>query len=310
MDLPALIARVLSETGYPQLALVAHSQGTAQTLVALAKEQRPEIGRRISVACLLAPAAYAGPLIEKMYFKFMRLIGPGMFRAIFGIHSFIPIMMHCHRVLHGRFYGFMGYLAFSFLFNWSDKRWERDLRDRCFRFAPVYVSAESMRWWLGMECFARHKCILATREERNKEDEEDEDSNDEEISGCHHQMSKSLEERMKFAWYDQNVPPLALWVCGSDDLVDGKRLLRRFDKGREPWVEVVHSKVIEGYEHLDVLWAIDCIEEVGREVLETIWKTVPANAKFCCKIPSGCQAVQPWKGRRRSIECDGLGGHF
>ncbi len=68
--LPALVARVRSETGYPQLALVAHSQGTTETLVALAKEQRPEIERRISVACLLAPAAYAGQLIEKMYFKF------------------------------------------------------------------------------------------------------------------------------------------------------------------------------------------------------------------------------------------------
>lgn len=103
MGLPSLIAHGLSETGYPQLALVSYSQGTTQTLVALAKEQRPEIGRRISVACLLAPAVYVGPLIEKMYFKFMRVIGPGMFRAIFGIHSFVPIMMDCHRVLHRRF---------------------------------------------------------------------------------------------------------------------------------------------------------------------------------------------------------------
>jgi pimeloyl-ACP methyl ester carboxylesterase len=311
MDLPALIARVLSETEYPQLALVAHSQGTTETLVALAKEQRPEIGRRISVACLLAPAAYAGPLIEKMYFKFMRVISPAMFRVIFGIHSFIPIMMDCHRFLHRRFYGFMGYRVFHFLFNWSDKRWEKELRDRCFQFAPVYVSAESMRWWLGSDCFARQKCILATREEGKIEDEEDADSGDEETLGGekdqgHRQKknSKSLKERMRFAWYDQNVPPLALWVCGSDNLVNGKRLLRRFDKGREPWVEVVHSKIIEGYEHLDVLWAIDCIEEVGKEVLETIWKTVPANAKIRCKIPRGCQDIQPWKGRRRDIDYD------
>lgn len=308
MDLPALIARVLSETGHPRLALVAHSQGTALTLVALAKEQRPEIGRRISVACLLAPAAYAGPLIGKMYFKFMRVISPGMFRAIFGIHGFIPIMMDCHRILHRRLYGFMGYRVFNFLFNWSDKRWEKELRDRCFQFAPVYVSAESMRWWLGRECFARQKCILATKEEGRIEDEEDGESEGEEIPGGgegkgHHEkkISNSLEERMRFAWYDQNVPPLALWVCGSDGLVDGKRLLRRFDKGREPWVEVVHSKVIECYEHLDVLWAIDCIDQVGREVLETIWKTVPAEARNRCKIPRGCCDVQPWKGRRRDI---------
>jgi len=65
MDLPALISRVLSETGFAKLGLIAHSQGTTQTFVALAKEQRPEISEKISVFCALAPAAYAGPLIGK-----------------------------------------------------------------------------------------------------------------------------------------------------------------------------------------------------------------------------------------------------
>lgn len=31
-------------------------------------------------------------------------------------------------------------------------------------------------------------------------------------------------------WYDDRLPPLALWVCGSDDLVDGKRFLKRLEK--------------------------------------------------------------------------------
>ena len=80
MDLPALISRVLSETGFAKLGLVCHSQGTTETFVALAKEQRPDLGDKISVFCALAPAVYAGPLIGKMYFKFMRIISPGMFR--------------------------------------------------------------------------------------------------------------------------------------------------------------------------------------------------------------------------------------
>ncbi|KAL8869628.1 MAG: hypothetical protein Q9174_004131, partial [Haloplaca sp. 1 TL-2023] len=138
MDLPALISRVLSETSFPKLALVCHSQGTTQTFVALAKEQRPELGEKISVFCALAPAVYAGPLIGKMYFKFMRLISPGMFRMIFGIHAFIPFMMLMHRFLPGSIYGALGYRVFLFLFSWSDERWERDLRDRMFQFAPVY----------------------------------------------------------------------------------------------------------------------------------------------------------------------------
>jgi pimeloyl-ACP methyl ester carboxylesterase len=175
MDLPALISRVLAETGFPKLALIAHSQGTTQTFVALAKEQRPDVGKRISVFCALAPAAYAGPLIGKIYFEIMRVVSPALFRMVFGIHSFIPLMMTAHKMLPPKAYSWMGYHVFSFLFSWSDKKWDRGLRDRMFQWAPSYVSAESMRWWLGRECFATQKCILATREEGKLEDQEDEE---------------------------------------------------------------------------------------------------------------------------------------
>lgn len=309
LDLAAMIARVLSQTGSPKLALVAHSQGTTQTLVALAKEQRPDLGAKISVFCALAPAAYAGPLIGKAYFKFMHMITPSMFRCVFGIHSFIPFMMTMHSLLPGQFYGDMGYLVFGFLFNWSDARWDRGLRARCFQFSPTYVSAESMRWWLGRECFARQKCILATREEGRLEDVEDEEedelirryyeggkhtsaelASDQTPDGYDEQLSKTKpEERGKYAWYDENFPPLALWVAGADDLVDGRRLLRRFDRGREPHVKVVHKKIIEGYEHLDVIWALDSIDQVGSEVKDVIWRTMPEEMRRSCKTPHGCE---------------------
>ncbi|KAL8835117.1 MAG: hypothetical protein Q9176_007111 [Flavoplaca citrina] len=301
MDLPALISRVLSETGFSKLGLVCHSQGTTETFVALAKEQRPELGDKISVFCALAPAVYAGPLIGKMYFKFMRIISPGMFRIMFGVHAFIPFMMLMHRWLPGSFYGALGYRVFSFLFNWSDARWDRGLRDRMFQFAPVYVSAESMRWWLGRECFASQKCILATREEGRREEEEDEEDEAglEEYfnhgkahpSEEHEERSASQQWKGRKAWYDEHVPPLALWVAGSDELVDGRRLLRRFERGREPHVKVVHAKIIEEYEHLDVIWAMDMIEKVGREVKQVLWKTTPPEAKEFCRVPEGCESI-------------------
>lgn len=162
-DLPALTSRVLYETGFSKCGLIAHSQGTTETFVALAKEQRPELGEKLSVFCALAPAAYAGPLIGKMYFKFMRVITPAMFRLMFGIHAFIPIMMTMHGILPPGIYGWLGYKVFSFLFDWSDRRWDRGLKDRMFQFAPVYVSAESMRWWLGRECFAQHVSHIHTQ---------------------------------------------------------------------------------------------------------------------------------------------------
>merc|ERR1711939_199841 len=231
MDLPALTSRVLSETGFEKLGLIAHSQGTTQTLVALAKEQRPDLGEKLTVFCALAPAAYAGPLIGKAYFKFMRLISPAFFRIILTMHRIIP----------GKLFGAMGYVVFHFLFNWSDERWDRGLRDRCFQFAPVYVSAESMRWWLGRECFARQKCILSTKSEleiEDREDDEDDSPPDESTPSLALSTSSSREDPERFAWYDQHVPPFAIWVAGNDDLVDGQRLLRRFRRGREPHVKV------------------------------------------------------------------------
>ncbi|KAL2037127.1 hypothetical protein N7G274_010123 [Stereocaulon virgatum] len=303
MDLPALISRVLFETGFEKLGLVCHSQGTTETFVALAKEQRPDLGNKISVFCALAPAVYAGPLIGKMYLKFMRIISPGMFRIMFGIHAFIPFMMTMHSWLPGRLYGALGYRVFSFLFNWTDDRWDQGLRDRFFQFAPVYVSAESMRWWLGRECFATQKCILATREENQHEDEEDQEEDYYHRSAEHSSehmlhIADNTEdpERGRKAWYDDQVPPFALWVAGSDALVDGRRLLRRFERKREPHVRVVHSKIIGEYEHLDVLWAMDSVDKVGKEVREVLWKTVPKEDRDTCKVPRDCDGVRPWEG--------------
>lgn len=325
MDLPALVSRVLSETGFEKLGLIAHSQGTTQSLVAMAKEQRPEIGDKISVFCALAPAAYAGPLIQKAYFKFMQVISPAMFRVVFGIHAFIPFMMTMHSLLPGKMYGSMGYRVFSFLFDWTDERWDQDLRDRLFQFSPVYVSAESMRWWLGRECFAKHKCILSTREEKTIEEKEDEeedrsrsrsrDESDDEVSDDAQPGDSALDEkkrssrrrdssRARFAWYGPHTPPFALWVCGADNLVDGRRLLRRFERNREPFVDVVHSKVIEGYEHLDVIWAMDAIEKVGKEVREVIWKTAPEEARRICRTPRGCEDIKDFYQRSDKLRED------
>jgi pimeloyl-ACP methyl ester carboxylesterase len=312
MDLPALTSRVLSETGFLKLGLIAHSQGTTQTLVALAKEQRPDLGEKLTVFCALAPAAYAGPLIGKAYFKFMRVISPSLFRLIFGIHAFIPFMMTMHRMLPGNLYGAMGYRVFSFLFDWSDDRWERDLRDRMFQFAPVYVSAESMRWWLGRECFAKQKCILATKDESREEEKEDEledyyenqagEANPPPRPSHLHTHSEKRKPKGATAWYNSQVPPFALWVAGSDDLVDGRRLLRRFERGREPHVRVVHSRVIEEYEHLDVIWAMDSIEKVGREVRDTLWRTCDVRDRV--RVPRGCEEVETWVDPKDEMEAE------
>ncbi|KAL2834024.1 Alpha/Beta hydrolase protein [Aspergillus pseudoustus] len=297
-DLAALISRVLYETAYPKLGLICHSQGTAQTFVALAKDQRPELGKYISVFCALAPAVYAGPLVECIYFRFMRLIPPNAFRLVFGIHSFIPFMLTVRRHLHARIYGKLGYTVFSHLFNWSDARWDYGLRDRMFQFAPVYVSTETIRWWLGADGFATHQCILATRD-RCLAELQEEDAGNIHVHNPTTTTAEPLEppaaaadltRRDAAAWYGpETTPPFALWVGGADELVDGRKLLARFENGREPHVRVAHAKVIEEYEHLDVLWAMDAVEQVGREVRQVLWATMPAEARAMSVVPRGVE---------------------
>ena len=150
-------------------------------------------------------------------------------------------------------------------------------------------------WWLGRECFAKHKCILATRDEGKQEDAEDEDENFADHNG--HSTTDissekdTREKRGRSAWYDEQAPPMALWIAGSDELVDGRRLLRRLEKGREPHVRIVHSKIIEEYEHLDVIWAMDVIEKVGKEVRDVVFKTMSMEDRKVCRMPKGCEEV-------------------
>ncbi|KAG6006519.1 hypothetical protein E4U21_006973 [Claviceps maximensis] len=301
-DLPALTDRVLMETGFQKLGLICHSQGTAQTLVALSKDERPELGQKLTVFCALAPAAYAGPLVNKYYFRLVNQLSPFMYKLAFGIHAFIPFMMQMHSLLNPRIYGWLGYQVFSFLFGWTDLRWDRGLRDRLFQFAPVYVSSETMRWWLGRDGFASHRCILSTGDVVQHEDDMDSSSTGREVEvgreavgdgadsehANEHEPSEKchLVPRAGAPWYDEQAPPFAMWVCGSDQLVDGKRLLRRFETGREPHVKLVHSRVVEQYEHLDVIWAIDAVEQVFQELRDVLWRTCYDQAVF--RVPRGC----------------------
>ena len=133
-----------------KIALAAHSQGTVLAFLALARGQVPQLGKSLSCFVALAPAVYAGTVLSDSFpFSFIRIMSKRTYRAVFGIHLFIPLMSVMHSVTPGRVYGWLGYRVFNYLFSWSDLNWEARLRNRFFQFSPVIVSAECMRWWLG-----------------------------------------------------------------------------------------------------------------------------------------------------------------
>jgi hypothetical protein len=59
-------------------------------------------------------------------------------------------------------------------------------------------------------------------------------------------------------------------------------------------VDVVHSKTVDEYEHLDVIWAMDAKDQVFGEVREVLWKTA-GEARGVCRVPVGCESVEEWK---------------
>ncbi|KAG9238255.1 triacylglycerol lipase [Amylocarpus encephaloides] len=296
-DLPAFTSRVLAETGFEKLGFVAHSQGTTQTFIALSKGQRPDLGSRFTVFCALSPAVYAGPLLKRWYFSFIRSLSPLRYNLTFGIHGFIPLMVFMKKIIPGPLFGILGYRAFNYLFDWSDWNWDRGIRGRGFLCSPTFISSESMRWWLGRNGFAKNGCILASEEEVAAEEEADEaedkmnstSSSTPEPNSSHHSVRP---------WYDHRAPPMAFWAAGKDELVDGPRLINRFARGREPDVAVVHSETLEDYEHLDVIWAMSVIERVGERLRDVLWETCDVRDK--CRTPKGCENLEAWRDPRKN----------
>jgi pimeloyl-ACP methyl ester carboxylesterase len=300
LDLPALVDRVLALTDSPKLALIGHSQGTSQILVALHKDFVPDLGSKISVACLLAPAAYSGPILNspRWFFKVMIRMPPKIWRICFGRHAFLNPLLPLMNHVPMKAVSAVGYPLFHYLFQWSDRNWDAGLRQRSFMWAPTYVSSEHMRWWVGRDGFVKQQCILSSREEADAEAADDavfaayeqassisgETAPSEKISMEH---KEALARAPNKPWFDDRAPPLAMWVAECDELVDGPRLLRRFQNGREPHARVAHAEVVEDYEHLDVIWAVDAIERVGKNVMNVIWATMDETTRDQYLTPRG-----------------------
>ncbi|KAJ6262521.1 hypothetical protein Dda_3331 [Drechslerella dactyloides] len=396
-DLPAFVDHILHVTGFSKLALVAHSQGTTQSFVAMAKDQHPTLGSKISIFCALAPAVYSGPLIKAAHFKFMKLIPAGMFRVVFGIHSFIPFMVTMHSMVPGRLYGWLGYRVFTCILatrneveeeeQWmggsitataqeSDASGQQQHRIESRAVAATrVVSDEGMEKITATTIITTKTSTLertshdgAPQVPGNVEGERQQKTAEINVSprvtsegqpaiytpqvsplrrggeeanvnstphnsrsypgatpaaASRHECGSRAappsselqlspqqhpcngrtpsEQRRERAWFNTSFPPLALWICGSDKLVDGIKLLRRLERGAEPDVNLVHAKVIPAYEHLDCIWAIDSIMQVGAEVKSCIWKSVPweVRARMSVRTPVGCEGIGVYDPLRR-----------
>lgn len=264
-DLRALVTTVLHETGRDKLTLVAHSQGTTQGFMGLANgkalyDDDFSLLDKIENFVALAPAVYPGPLLEERFFvRFMSKFIDAP--AVFGLHSFLPLMMSMRSILVGsKLFSYLSYVMFNYLFDWDDELWDKPLRDRHFLFSPINISVKLMQWWLSLNkfkysfktysagIFPEMKTWFPSREESPRDN-----------SPLH-----SNQERLS----TEDFPRILMFIPKHDRLVDGDRLIKHFVH-YEPH-SLYKIWYLENYSHLDVLWAHDVIETVGREVVSHI----------------------------------------
>lgn len=244
LDLSALVDYVRHECGTEKIALVAHSQGTAETFIALARDSVPELGEHLSCFVAISPAVYAGPLLNRWFLRWIKHLPLAGYQFFFGFHSFLPIMMTMQSLMSNAVYATMGYLMFHFMFGWNDSLWDLRYRARELLYSPVYVSAQLMFWWLGRGGFGARGCIF------------------------HH-------ERTDTPWFDSRFPPLLVVVPALDDIVDPHKLVNRLKTVEEKVMQRVEVCELEGFSHLDPLWARDAPHKVGLPMLDFISSTRP-----------------------------------
>ncbi|EJD54162.1 alpha/beta-hydrolase [Auricularia subglabra TFB-10046 SS5] len=241
-DFPAMVDYALASSGHSKVALVAHSQGTAQAFLALSCGMRPDIGPKISLFVALAPAVFAGPLTKGFPFTLLGRMGWPLWRRIFGVHDFIPLMRYAYDYAPPSLFAAMGYLMFAYLFEWTDANWLARRKRKMFRFTPSPVSSASVFWWCGRGGFAAHGTLLDPTLAR---------------------------------WFeDETFPPLAIFHGGRDFLVQTEPLLERLRRV-ETGVRVIRAEKIELSEHCDFYWAAEAVEWCFHAIRDDIEMTRP-----------------------------------
>jgi pimeloyl-ACP methyl ester carboxylesterase len=145
-DLPALVNHVCTVTGYPKIAFIGHSQGNGLAFLSLSKSLCPCLGRQLSIFIALAPAVYAGPLTHGFPFTVLRKVPWAVWKWLFGVLDYMPLMRHSYNWVPARLFAHAGYVMFAYLFSWTDTHWLKRRKTKVFMFTPTPVSSASIFW--------------------------------------------------------------------------------------------------------------------------------------------------------------------
>ncbi|KAI9302408.1 Alpha/Beta hydrolase protein [Cunninghamella echinulata] len=268
-DLPTMLDHIRSTTGYNTVAYIGHSQGNAQGFVAL--NLQPELANKLSCFIALAPAVISGPLVTTFPLRSLIQLDDRSFRIIFGSKSFLGMMTQVQNYLPPKMMSHLAYSMFAYLFEWWDENWIKRRKVKYFQFTPRTVSSQLLLDWIegwGQRGICKYVDIES------------------------HASASSIPETITTSAYIRKTP-LTIIYGTNDYLVDGAAFVRSFKRYEQhgiiineeeeeedeinettpihnttvaatgryqfsfPTLELIHVERIEGYEHMDTIWAAD-----------------------------------------------------
>lgn len=305
-DLPCIIDNVLSKKpNHDKLCLVGHSQGCTQTFLLLRNPDLAKYHAKIAHFFALAPAIFPGQLFhDRSFIKFIHNRSPTTYNLIFGRGVFCGLLGWSRKWLGTtKFFLILSYQMFKYLFGWSIRNNYMDSKVRHIQFLMnvSYISSKLMFWWLSYSVEEGFSNQLQPKEAYENGDnyaftpvatlQEDEEKDvglqrtgtlDRTYTRTKEQQEIPVSDEKtffpyKFEWFafnkPENVVPILLFICGEDYLVDGRRLASHMiHYERRLYKEGLNLKVFElpTYNHLDVIWAQDCIGTIGHEVTKEV----------------------------------------
>ncbi|KAK6454459.1 Alpha/Beta hydrolase protein [Scheffersomyces xylosifermentans] len=287
-DLPAIIENVLShKPNHDKLILVGHSQGCTQSFIMLRNGNLSHIHSKIEYFFPLAPAIFPGySFHDRGFIRFIHNKGKLGYKLWFGCCSFLPnLSKFRYYFATQKFFGFMSYIMFKFLFGWNARKWgkEHKVWYFCFVYNVTYVSSNLMSWWLSFyvdngfsnqlqpkqayKTGANHTYVPENENAKEGIPEKDD--------------SKSFFPFKKSWFTDSNISvPMVIFTGGLDFLVDGKRLITHMRHYEPNYAEGKNLEIVEidDYNHVDVVWAEDLIGNIGMIITDKL-KSVEGTAQ-------------------------------
>jgi len=225
-DFPAIISYVNNLTKQ-KVVFVGHSQGNAQAFVGLSMV--PNLASKVKLFIALAPAYYINDF-KHWTLKSLQKMHEENFDKLFGNHDFISIMHDVQTYFPKRLFSSLAFNMYSYIFEWTDTNWRNGQKPSFFQVTPRPISAKLVKHWLSISRKGSLHCFTQS------------------------EPAPTL-SNLKC--------PVAVFYGGSDFLVDGARLVKHLP---ESDVQMVYSKEIREYDHMDLVWGITAIEEVWKDI--------------------------------------------